>query len=111
MYKRQLSLLLLGRDIPQILLLHHNLLNALFLDDAIGLFEEMHWTISDPKAAYRDFVYTLEPQRPAPGQRLLLSIARSVGYRPDGRERLVDDGDAEIDSLRRQGVLPGPAPR
>lgn len=108
---RDLSRLLLGRDIPQILLLHHNLLNALFLDDAIGLFERLNWTITDPEAAYRDFVYSLEPQRPAPGQSLLLSIARSVGYRPDGWERLVDDGDTEIDSLRRQGVLPVPAPR
>ncbi len=74
-------------------------------------FEGMRWTITDPEAAYRDFVYSLEPQRPAPGQSLLLSIARSVGYRPDGWERLVDDGDAEIDSLRRRGVLPGTAPR
>lgn len=108
---RDLSRLLLGRDIPQVLLLHHNLLNALFLDDVIGQFERMQWTITDPEATYRDFVYTLEPQRPAPGQSLLLSIARSLGYRPAGWERLVDDGDAEIDSLRRQGVLPGPAPR
>jgi peptidoglycan-N-acetylglucosamine deacetylase len=106
---RDLSRRLFGRDVPQILLLHHNLLNALFLDDAISLFEKMGWTITDPESAYRDFVYLLEPQRPAPGQSLLLSAARSLGYRPDGWERLVDDGDAEIDSLRKQGVLP-PAP-
>ena len=103
---RDLSRRLLGRDVPQVLLLHHNLLNALFLEDAIGLFERMGWTVTDPETAYRDFVYTLEPQRPAPGQSLLLSIARSLGYRPDGWERLVDDGDAEIDALRRRGVLP-----
>jgi len=108
---RDLSRLLLGRDVPQVLLLHHILLNALFLDDVIGLFEKMRWTITDPEAAYRDFVYTLEPQHPAPGKSLLLSSARSVGYRPAGWERLVDDGDAEIDSLRRRGVLPGLAPR
>ena len=66
----------------------------------------MGWTVTDPETAYRDFVYTLEPLRPAPGQSLLLSIARSLGYRPDGWERLVDDGDAEIDALRRRGVLP-----
>ena len=103
---RDLSRRLLGRDVPQILLLHHNLLNALFLEDAIRLFEEMGWTITDPETAYRDFVFTLEPQRPAPGQSLLLSISRSLGYRPVGWERLVDDGDAEIDSLSRKGVLP-----
>ncbi|MCX6560584.1 MAG: polysaccharide deacetylase family protein [Candidatus Aminicenantes bacterium] len=103
---RDLSRRLFGRDIPQILLLHHNLINALFLDDAIRLFQDMGWSITDPDAAYRDFAYTLEPQRPAPGQSLLLSAARSLGYRPEGWERLVDDGDAEIDALRGLGVLP-----
>lgn len=102
---RDLSRRLLGRDIPQILLLHHNLINALFLEDAIGLFQEMGWEIVDPEIALGDFVYTLEPQRPAPGQSLLLSIARSLGYRPKEWERLVDDGDAEIEWLRKRGVL------
>lgn len=103
---RDLSRRLFNRDIPQILLLHHSLINALFLDDAIRQFKEMGWTITDPETAYRDFVYTLEPQRPAPGQSLILSAARSLGYRPEGWERLVDDGDAEIEELRRLGVLP-----
>jgi peptidoglycan/xylan/chitin deacetylase (PgdA/CDA1 family) len=103
---RDLSRRLFGRDIPQILLLHHSLINALFLDDAIRLFEDMGWQITDPEKAYRDFVYTLNPQRPAPGQSLLLSAARSLGYRPESWERLCDDGDADIEALQRQGVLP-----
>ena len=103
---RDLSRRLFGRDIPQILLLHHNLINALFLGDAIRLFKDMGWSITDPEAAYRDFVYTLEPQRPMPGQSLLLSVARSLGYRPEAWERLLDDGDADIDALRRLGILP-----
>jgi peptidoglycan-N-acetylglucosamine deacetylase len=103
---RDLSLRLFGRDIPQILLLHHSLINALFLGDAIRLFKTMGWNIIDPETAYRDFIYTLEPQRPAPGQSLLLSAARSLGFRPEGWERLVDDGDADIDALRNLGALP-----
>jgi peptidoglycan-N-acetylglucosamine deacetylase len=101
---RDLSRRLFGRDIPQVMLLHHSLLNALFLDDAIRLFRDLGWEITDPETAYRDFVYTLEPQRQAPGQSLLLSVARSLGYRPDGWERLCDDGDAEIAALQRLGV-------
>jgi peptidoglycan/xylan/chitin deacetylase (PgdA/CDA1 family) len=103
---RDLSRRLFGRDIPQVLLLHHNLINALFLEDAIRLFRDMGWTFTTPAAAFQDFVYSLEPQRPSPGQSLLLSAARSLGYRPLGWERLVDDGDEEIASLKRQGVLP-----
>jgi peptidoglycan-N-acetylglucosamine deacetylase len=103
---RDLSRQLFGRDIPQVLLLHHNLINALFLDDAITQFKSMGWAIVGPEEAYRDFVYELEPQRPSPGQSLLISAARSLGYRPAGWERLLDDGDADILELRRSGVLP-----
>jgi peptidoglycan/xylan/chitin deacetylase (PgdA/CDA1 family) len=102
---RDLSRRLFGRDIPQVILLHHNLLNALFLDDVLNLFEGMGWTLTDPETAFRDFVYTLEPQRPAPGQSLLLSAARSLGYRVPEWERLVDDGDADVEALRAQGAL------
>ncbi|MBI1754273.1 MAG: polysaccharide deacetylase family protein [Acidobacteria bacterium] len=103
---RDLSRRIFGRDIPQVLLLHHNLINALFLEDAIQQFKNMGWTFTTPEAAYQDFAYSLVPQRPAPGQSLLLSAARSLGHRPAAWERLVDDGDAEILDLKRQGVLP-----
>ena len=103
---RDLSRRLFGRDIPQVLLLHQNLINALFLEDAIQLFKSMGWTVVDPEIAYQDFVYSLEPQRPSPGQSLLLSAARSLGYRPKNWERLLDDGDEEIKELKRKGLLP-----
>lgn len=103
---RDLSRKLFGRDIPQVVLLHHNLINALFLDDAIQLFKGMGWTITDPATAYQDFAYSLDPQRPSPGQSLLVSAARSLGYRPDNLERLLDDGDQEIQELKRKGLLP-----
>jgi len=103
---RDLSRKLFGRDIPQVMLLHHNLINALFLDDAIQLFKGMGWTVLDPETAYLDFVYSLDPQRPSPGQSLLISAARSLGYRPGNWERLLDDGDEEIKELKRKGVLP-----
>ncbi len=103
---RDLSRRLFGRDIPQVLLLHHNLINALFLDDAIQLFISMGWTLTDPEKAYQDFAYSLDPQRPSPGQSLLISAARSLGYRPGNWERLLDDGDEEIQELKRKGALP-----
>ncbi len=103
---RDLSRRLFGRDIPQVMLLHHSLINALFLEDAIQQFLAMGWTIIDPGTAYQDFAYTLDPQRPSPGQSLLISAARSLGYRPDNWERLLDDGDEEIHQLKAQGLLP-----
>ncbi|MFZ6843769.1 polysaccharide deacetylase family protein [Undibacterium sp. RuTC16W] len=102
---RALSQQLQGRDIPQIILLHHNLINALWLDDVIAQFKDMGWNIVTPASAFADPVYQLVPDRPAPGQSLLLSMARSLGVAKfDGWTRLVDDGDAEIEALKVQGL-------
>jgi hypothetical protein len=102
---RALAQQLEGRDIAQVLLLHHNLINALWLGDVIGQFKEMGWTIATPAAAFADPVYQLVPDRPAPGQSLLLSLARSRGMgKFPGWERLVDDGDFEIEALKAKGA-------
>ena len=101
---RALSQQLQGRDIPQVILLHHNLINALWLDDILAQFRDMGWSFTTPAAAFDDPVYALKPVNPSPGQSLLLSMARSLGLgRFDGWARLVDDGDTEIDALKAQG--------
>jgi peptidoglycan/xylan/chitin deacetylase (PgdA/CDA1 family) len=102
---RDLSRKLEGRDIPQVMLQHHNLLNALWLKDVIQQFIDMGWTIVTPAQAFADPVYQLQPERPAPGQSLLLSIARTRGMdKFEGWERLVDDGDFEIEQLEKAGT-------
>lgn len=102
---RQLAHALQGRDIPQVILLHHNLINALWLDDIIELFKAKGWTIATPEQAFADPVYALQPDRAAAGQSLLLSMARSLGLgRVEGWERLVDDGDFEIATLKSMGI-------
>jgi len=100
---RALSWQLQGRAIPQVLLMHHNLINALWLDDVLAQFKEMGWKFTTPAAAFSDPVYQLVPERTAPGQSLLLSMARSLGLdKFAGWERLVDDGDFEIEALKKQ---------
>ncbi|HEX9390351.1 MAG TPA: polysaccharide deacetylase family protein [Usitatibacteraceae bacterium] len=102
---RQLSQQLQGRDIPQVILLHHNLINALWLDDAIAMFKAKGWAITTPALAFADPVYQLQPERAAPGQSLLLSMARTLGLgKFEGWERLVDDGDFEIAALKAEGL-------
>jgi len=102
---RELSLQLQGRDISQVLLLHHNLLNALWLDDVLAQFKEMGWKIITPAEAFADPVYKLEPVRKAAGQSLLLSLGRTLGLGlTPGGERLVDDGDYEIAELAKKGL-------
>lgn len=51
--------------------------------------------------AQQDPVHQLQPERAAPGQSLLLSMARSLGAeRSAGWARLHDDGDAEVEALK-----------
>ncbi len=103
---RALSRQLQGRDIAQVLLLHHNLINALWLGDVIAQFKEMGWTIVSPQQAFEDPVYALLPERAAPGQSLLLSMGRTLGLgRFPGGERLMDDADFEVEQLRATGAL------
>ena len=102
---RRLAHALLGRDIPQVMLLHHNLINALWLDDVIELFESKGWTLTTPDQAFTDPVYAVPPEQLVSGQSVLLSVARSLGMdKFRGWERLVDDGDFEIAALKAQGV-------
>ncbi len=94
-----------GRDIAHVLLIHHNLINALWLDDVIAQYKQMGWTITTPEVALQDPVYALNPVNAAAGQSLLLSMARSLGLdRFEGWARLVDDGEADIDALKVQGI-------
>ncbi|PXX43150.1 polysaccharide deacetylase family protein [Undibacterium pigrum] len=102
---RALSWQLQGRDIPQVLLMHHNLINALWLDDVLAQFKIMGWKFVTPAAAFNDPVYQLAPEREAAGQSLLLSMSRTLGLgKFTGWERLVDDGDFEIEALKKQGL-------
>ncbi|MBL8516785.1 MAG: polysaccharide deacetylase family protein [Betaproteobacteria bacterium] len=101
---RDLAWKLQGRDIPQVLLLHHNLVNALWLDDALTMLKQKGWRGVSPEEAYADPIYALQPDRPAAGQSLLLSMSRSLGLgRFDGWERLVDDGEFEMQALKKLG--------
>ncbi len=102
---RALAQRLQGRDIPQMMLMHHNLINALWLDDVIRQFREMGWTIVTPDEAFADPVYLLNPDRPVAGQSLLISMGRSLGLTTQEIGlRLMDDGDAEIEALKQQGL-------
>ena len=102
---RDLARKLQGRDIPQMLLLHHNLINALWLDDVIAQFKAMGWSLATPDEAFADPVYQLAPSRDVPGQSLLLSMARSLGLgSADIGPRLMDDGDFEIEQLKQKGL-------
>jgi peptidoglycan-N-acetylglucosamine deacetylase len=78
-YYDGLSRTVLGRSVAHVLLLHHNLANALFLKDVIQMFRDKGWTVIDSETAFRDPVYAMRPNILPAGQSILWTLAKQNG--------------------------------
>jgi hypothetical protein len=74
-----LSKEILGRSVPHTLLVHYNLLNSLFLADALGMFAQKGWRVIDAGAAYQDPVFQRNPQTVPAGESLIWALAKETG--------------------------------
>ena len=70
---------LTGRKIKHNLLLHHNLTSALFLDDLIEFFKTKGWKIMDADEAFKDKIYSSEPDILPAGESLIWALAKESG--------------------------------
>ncbi len=75
----RLARLLYGRSVKHVLLLHHNLLNALFLGDVIDMFRSRGWTIVGPDEAFADPAYRVAPMIPHLDGSVLETTAQALG--------------------------------
>jgi len=78
-YYDGLSRTVLGRSVAHVLLLHHNLINALFLKDVIQMFRDKRWTVIDTEIAFQDPVYAMRPNILPAGQSILWALAKQNG--------------------------------
>jgi peptidoglycan/xylan/chitin deacetylase (PgdA/CDA1 family) len=69
----------LGREAKLVILLHHNLINALFLPDVIRAFRAKGWTLIAPAEAYEDPMYLREPANLPAGEGLVWALAKEKG--------------------------------
>ncbi len=65
--------------IPHAMLMHHNILNALFMDDVLVALREQGWSLVDAKEAFADPFYSLKPETPTRGRSLLSVLAQEQG--------------------------------
>ncbi|MES2691781.1 MAG: polysaccharide deacetylase family protein [Bacteroidota bacterium] len=70
---------LTGKHINHSLLLHHNLVSALFLKDLIRHFKAKGWNVMDADKAYTDEVYKTVTQTTPAGESLIWSMAKQSG--------------------------------
>jgi peptidoglycan/xylan/chitin deacetylase (PgdA/CDA1 family) len=101
-YYDGLSRQVLGRSVRHVLLLHHNLINALFLADVIHMFRDKGWTFIDPDAAFEDPVYALRPATLPAGESILWALAKREGM--PGLRYPAEDGVYEQPILDRLGL-------
>jgi peptidoglycan/xylan/chitin deacetylase (PgdA/CDA1 family) len=75
-YYDGLSQKVLGRSVLHVILMHHNLINALFLHDVIRMFRDKGWQVIDAKIAFADPVYHAEPDTLPAGESILWALAK-----------------------------------
>jgi peptidoglycan/xylan/chitin deacetylase (PgdA/CDA1 family) len=69
----------LGRGVRHTLLLHHNVLNGLFLGDLLRMFERKGWKLIDAEKAYNDPVFNSAPGIVPAGESLIWALAKETG--------------------------------
>ena len=75
-YYDDLARAALGKRISHTMLVHHSLLNALFLDDLLEAFAKEGWALVDAEEAFSDPVFQRVPQVLPAGESLVWSIAK-----------------------------------
>ena len=78
-FYQSLAQRVLTRPVRHTLLLHHNALNALFVDDLIAMFAARGWQPVDAEYAYRDPVYDRQPKSLPAGESLIWALAKETG--------------------------------
>jgi peptidoglycan/xylan/chitin deacetylase (PgdA/CDA1 family) len=85
-------------------LLHFNLINALFLGDVLSELKRTGWRLEDAEAAFRDPIFREEPSIVPAGESLMWALAKQSG-RFEGKLRYPgEDGEYEKPILDRLGL-------
>jgi len=98
-----LGLRALNHPVRHTVLLHHNALNALYLDQLIAMFIHRGWKPIDAMYAYADVFYNRQPKILPAGESLVWAVAKESG-KFDGELRYPGEDDVyenpKMDALR-----------
>jgi peptidoglycan/xylan/chitin deacetylase (PgdA/CDA1 family) len=79
LYYNDLSSKVLGRSVKHTLLLHHNVLNGLFLGDVMSMFRNKGWRLIDAEEAFLDPVFSSAPNILPAGESVIWALAKESG--------------------------------
>lgn len=94
----------LGRSIPHTLLIHHNILNGLFLGDLLGMYERKGWNLIDARTAFEDPVFRAEPKNAPAGESIVWALAKETGKFEKLLRYPAEDGEYEDPRMNALGL-------
>lgn len=94
----------LGRSVKHTLLIHHNLLNALYLKDLLALFKERGWNLVDASEALKDPVFNSHPQILPAGESIIWGLAKETGKYEDVLRYPGEDSVYKKEEMDRLGL-------
>ncbi len=103
-FYNELSKKVLGREVKHTLLLHYNLLNALFLEDLIDMFEKKGWKVISSSAAFSDPVFQMESKIVPTGNSIIWALAKETGKYNSILRDPGEDGDYEKEAMDKLGL-------
>lgn len=103
-YYDRLAKQVLDREIKHTLLVHHNLLNALFLKDVIAMFRQRGWKVIDAKKAFADPIFALEPKILPAGESIVWALAKETGRFDHILRYPAEDGEYEREKMDKLGL-------
>lgn len=103
-YYSNLSDKVIGHPVRHTLLIHHNLLNALFLGDLIRAFQSSGWEIIDADIAYADPIYQKQPDIIPAGESLIWALAYESGKYKEHLRYPGEDAEYEQERMDQLGL-------
>jgi hypothetical protein len=103
-YYDDLAKKVFGRSIKHTILIHHNLLNALFLRDLMKMFEDKGWKLIHAKDAFEDEVFLREPNVWPAGESLVHASARELLEFRQVVRYPGEDGEYEKEAMDKLGL-------
>jgi hypothetical protein len=103
-YYDSLSRKALGRSVKHTLLIHHNVLNELFLPDVLEMFKKKGWKLIDAADAFKDPVFSAAPNILPAGESIVWALAKESGKFNDILRYPGEDSDYEKEKMDKLGL-------
>jgi peptidoglycan-N-acetylglucosamine deacetylase len=104
LYYDDLARKVLGRPVKHTILMHYNLLNALFLGDLLDMFRSKGWKLIDAADAFKDPVFSASPNIVPAGESMIWALAKETGKFDNLLRYPGEDSEYENAKMDRLGL-------